>query len=106
MHELAIPQGIVEMIVERTDSARITAVYLRISKVSGVVLEAVRFCFDRTNQSLLSVPGGRQPSGECRGSGLVDPPGADPRHPAVVGQERRARPVPARPAAADPGGNF
>jgi hydrogenase nickel incorporation protein HypA/HybF len=46
MHELAITQGIVEMIVERTDSARITAVYLRIGKVSGVVPEAVRFCFD------------------------------------------------------------
>jgi hydrogenase nickel incorporation protein HypA/HybF len=46
MHELAITQGIVEMIVERTDSARVTAVYLRIGKVSGVVPEAVRFCFD------------------------------------------------------------
>ena len=46
MHELAITQGIVEMIIERTDSARVTAVYLRIGKVSGVVPEAVRFCFD------------------------------------------------------------
>lgn len=46
MHELAITQGIVEMIVERTESARVTAVYLRIGKVSGVVPDAVRFCFD------------------------------------------------------------
>jgi hydrogenase nickel incorporation protein HypA/HybF len=46
MHELAITQGIVEMIVERTDRARIAAVYLRIGKVSGVVPDAVRFCFD------------------------------------------------------------
>ena len=46
MHELAITQGIVDMIVERTDRARITAVYLRIGKVSGVVPDAVRFCFD------------------------------------------------------------
>jgi hydrogenase nickel incorporation protein HypA/HybF len=46
MHELAITQGIVEMIVERTGRARVTAVHLRIGKVSGVVPDAVRFCFD------------------------------------------------------------
>ena len=46
MHELAITQGIVEMIIERTERARVTVVYLRIGKVSGVVPEAVRFCFD------------------------------------------------------------
>ena len=46
MHELAITQGIVNMIVERTDRARVTVVYLRIGKVSGVVPDAVRFCFD------------------------------------------------------------
>ena len=46
MHELAITQSIVDMIVERTDRARVTAVYLRIGKVSGVVPDAVRFCFD------------------------------------------------------------
>ena len=34
--------------------------------------------------------GGQSP-GERRGSGFVDPPGADPEHPAVVGQERGAR---------------
>lgn len=46
MHELAITQGIVDMILERTDRARVTVVYLRIGKVSGVVPDAVRFCFD------------------------------------------------------------
>ena len=46
MHELAITEGIVDLIVERTDRARVTAVYLRIGKVSGVVPDAVRFCFD------------------------------------------------------------
>lgn len=46
MHELAITQSIVEMILERTDGARVTAVRLRIGKVSGVVPDALRFCFD------------------------------------------------------------
>jgi hydrogenase nickel incorporation protein HypA/HybF len=46
MHELAITQSIVEMIVERTDGASVTAVHLRIGKVSGVVPDALRFCFD------------------------------------------------------------
>jgi hydrogenase nickel incorporation protein HypA/HybF len=46
MHELAIAQGIVEMIVERTAGAPVTAVHLRVGKVSGVVPDALRFCFD------------------------------------------------------------
>jgi hydrogenase nickel incorporation protein HypA/HybF len=46
MHELAITQSIVEMIVERTDGASVTAVHLRIGRVSGVVPDALRFCFD------------------------------------------------------------
>ncbi len=46
MHELAITQSIVEAIVERTDHARVTAVHVIIGKVSGVVLDAVRFCFE------------------------------------------------------------
>jgi hydrogenase nickel incorporation protein HypA/HybF len=46
MHELAITQGVVETIVERTGRSRVTAVHLVIGKVSGVVPDAVRFCFD------------------------------------------------------------
>ena len=46
MHELAIAQGVVDAIVQRLGPARVTAVDLRIGKVSGVVPDAVRFCFD------------------------------------------------------------
>jgi hydrogenase nickel incorporation protein HypA/HybF len=46
MHELAITQSVVDTIVERTDRARVTAVRLVIGKVSGVVPDAVRFCFE------------------------------------------------------------
>jgi hydrogenase nickel incorporation protein HypA/HybF len=46
MHELAIAQGVVDAIVQRLGPASVTAVTLRIGKVSGVVPDAVRFCFD------------------------------------------------------------
>jgi hydrogenase nickel incorporation protein HypA/HybF len=46
MHELAITQSVVEAILERTERARVTAVHLVIGKVSGVVPDAVRFCFE------------------------------------------------------------
>jgi hydrogenase nickel incorporation protein HypA/HybF len=46
MHELAITQSMVDAIVERLGPARVTAVNLRIGTVSGVVPDAVRFCFD------------------------------------------------------------
>ncbi|SFL05733.1 hydrogenase maturation nickel metallochaperone HypA [Geodermatophilus ruber] len=51
MHELAITQAVVDAVVEqvggaRIGDARITAVHLRIGRVSGVVPDAVRFCFD------------------------------------------------------------
>ncbi len=46
MHELAITQGVVDTIVERTSGARVTLVRLDIGKLSGVVPDAVAFCFD------------------------------------------------------------
>lgn len=46
MHELAIAQGVIETIVDRLGDTRVLAVHLRIGKVSGVVPDAIRFCFD------------------------------------------------------------
>lgn len=46
MHELAITQNIVEGVVERTGRARVLSLQLEIGKLSGVVPEAIRFCFD------------------------------------------------------------
>ena len=46
MHELAITQSIVDTVCGRTDGARVTVVRLEIGKLSGVVPDAVRFCFD------------------------------------------------------------
>ena len=46
MHELAITESVVEAVTERLPDARITCVRLEIGALSGVVADAVRFCFD------------------------------------------------------------
>lgn len=46
MHELSITQSVVEAIVDRVAGARVSRVRLEIGKLSGVVPDSVRFCFD------------------------------------------------------------
>ena len=46
MHELSITQGVVEAVTERTGSATVVSVRLRVGRLSGVVPDAMRFCFE------------------------------------------------------------
>jgi hydrogenase nickel incorporation protein HypA/HybF len=46
MHELSITQSVVDAVVERFDGGLIRAVRLEIGRLSGVLPDAVRFCFD------------------------------------------------------------
>lgn len=46
MHELAITQEIVTLVAERAGTARVTRVVLEIGRLSAVLPDAVRFCFD------------------------------------------------------------
>lgn len=46
MHELAITESIVHGVVERMGAARIRSLQLEVGTLSGVVPDAVRFCFD------------------------------------------------------------
>lgn len=46
MHELAITESIVSTVAERVGGRRVTRVVLEIGRLSGVVPDAVRFCFD------------------------------------------------------------
>ena len=46
MHELAITDSLVAGVCERIEDARVTRVVLLIGSLSGVVPDAVRFCFD------------------------------------------------------------
>ncbi|MCU1686748.1 MAG: hypA [Amycolatopsis sp.] len=46
MHELSITQSIVDAVIEKMDGATVLGVRLEIGKLSGVVPDSVRFCFD------------------------------------------------------------
>ena len=46
MHELSITQGIVESVCEAVPEGKVLAVTVEIGKLSGVVSDSVRFCFD------------------------------------------------------------
>jgi hydrogenase nickel incorporation protein HypA/HybF len=46
MHELSISQGIVESVCDAVPEGQVLAVTIEIGKLSGVVPDAVRFCFD------------------------------------------------------------
>ena len=46
MHELAITESVVEGVAERFSDSRVTRVVLEIGELSGVVPDAIRFCFD------------------------------------------------------------
>lgn len=46
MHELAITQSVVDMVVERTAGRRIATVHLQVGTLSGVVPDAMQFCYE------------------------------------------------------------
>ena len=46
MHELAITSSVVDMVVERMAGRRVAAVHLQVGRLSGVVPDAMRFCWE------------------------------------------------------------
>jgi hydrogenase nickel incorporation protein HypA/HybF len=74
MHELGITQSVVDAVVARTGDARVVEVRVRVGQLSGVLPDAMRFCFDVVTAgtplegALLEIeePGGR---GHCRSCG-------------------------------------
>jgi hydrogenase nickel incorporation protein HypA/HybF len=46
MHELAITQCVVDAVTERTGSAPVAVVRVRVGRLAGVVPDAMRFCFE------------------------------------------------------------
>ncbi|MFC4945990.1 hydrogenase maturation nickel metallochaperone HypA [Pseudonocardia sp. GCM10023141] len=46
MHELSITQTVVSTITQRMGTARVRRIRLEIGKLSGLVPDAVRFCFE------------------------------------------------------------
>ena len=81
MHELAITQQVVDAVVEHAAGLPVRAVHVDVGKLSGVVPESMRFCFDLVTSGTclegaelhINEPPGR---GMCRACGtsvaLVD----------------------------------
>jgi hydrogenase nickel incorporation protein HypA/HybF len=46
MHEMSITQGVVDICESHAEGRRVTSVTLEIGDLSGVVPDAVEFCFD------------------------------------------------------------
>jgi hydrogenase nickel incorporation protein HypA/HybF len=69
VHEVSIVQEVVAAITERLGDRRIAVVRLEIGRLSGVVADAVRFCFDLVAEGT-TVEGARleitEPAGRAR----------------------------------------
>lgn len=46
MHELAIAENVVSLVLERTEGHAVRVVRLRLGRLSGVVPDALLFCFE------------------------------------------------------------
>ncbi len=46
MHELSIAESVVEAVLDRTGDKQVTVVRLDVGKLSGVVPDALTFCFE------------------------------------------------------------
>lgn len=68
MHELSLTQSVVSAIASRMGDARISCVRLEIGRLSGVVVDSIRFCFDLIAEGT-TLEGARleiaEPSGSC-----------------------------------------
>lgn len=69
MHEMSLAEGVLQLIEDaarRQDFAKVTTVWLEIGQLSGVEVEAMKFCFDAVTRDsiaagaaleILSLPG-------------------------------------------------
>jgi hydrogenase nickel incorporation protein HypA/HybF len=46
VHELSITQRVVDLVTDHAGDSKVLAVHLTVGRLSGVVPDAVRFCFD------------------------------------------------------------
>lgn len=53
MHELSLTQNIVDICLQHGEGKRVTVVVLEIGGLSGVVPDAVEFCFDACSRGTL-----------------------------------------------------
>jgi len=76
MHEMGITQNIVSIVSEHAGSRKVTRVRLEIGKLSAIMPDAIRFCFDivakgtvleNSRLEIIEIPG-RAKCQDCGGS--------------------------------------
>jgi hydrogenase nickel incorporation protein HypA/HybF len=85
MHELGLTRNIVAIVAEHAHGARVKRVALEIGKLSAVMPEAIRFCFDVCSKDTL-LEGAELTIHEIPGRGRCDGCGAELELRALVGQ--------------------
>ena len=55
MHELSITQNLVAIVEEHAQGQRVKRVTLEIGKLSGVMADAIHFCFEACTLSLIHI---------------------------------------------------
>lgn len=78
MHEMSLTQGIVDICLEHAGGRRIKQVLVEIGGLSGVVPEAVSFCFEATTSGTLAEGASLEirhlkGSGQCLECSLTQP---------------------------------
>lgn len=51
MHELSITQNIVAIVVEQSQGAKVQKIVLEIGKLTAIMPDAIKFCFDICSQN-------------------------------------------------------
>jgi hydrogenase nickel incorporation protein HypA/HybF len=82
VHEMAIAESVIDEVTRRTAGARVTEVHLVVGQLSGVVPDALRFCFDLAAERTalagcvlcIDEPAGRAECRTCGRSFALDKP--------------------------------
>ena len=66
MHEMSITQSVVDICTQNAGGRRVTAVVLEIGELSGVVPDAIEFCFEACSKGTL-LEGAKARNADSRG---------------------------------------
>jgi hydrogenase nickel incorporation protein HypA/HybF len=85
MHELGITRSVVSIVSERAQGQRVLRVSLEVGRLSGLLPEAIRFCFDICSQGT-PLQGAELQIIETEGRGHCSSCGAEPLMSAPLGR--------------------
>ena len=85
MHELGITRNIVAIVSERAQGQTVLRVTIEVGRLSGMLADAIRFCFDVCSQGT-PLAGAALNIIDVEGRGLCDACGAEPVMTAPLGR--------------------